>query len=58
MVGNPISKQLNALDGYIHKVTDDGSPVKMRVSKQTETRRFKSWFSGRKAASEELIGKK
>lgn len=44
MAGNPIPGQLSDLDGYIHSVSDPGSPVKIRISTQTDTRQFRKWF--------------
>ena len=29
---------------FLHKITDEGSPVKNKYKKQTETRQFKRWF--------------
>ena len=46
--GNPIPRGLNAIDGFIHSITDPGSPVKMRIVNQTQTRQFKNWFKGSK----------
>ncbi|MBR2667508.1 MAG: hypothetical protein IKD96_05060 [Oscillospiraceae bacterium] len=46
LAGNPIPRQLSHLDGLTHKITDPGSPVKMRFKDQTETGQFKRWFKG------------
>lgn len=42
--GNPIPRGLSNLDGFIHSITDPGSPVKMRISDATESQQFKRWF--------------
>lgn len=42
--GNPIPRGLSNLDGFIHSITDPGSPVKMRISSATESQQFKRWF--------------
>ena len=42
--GNPIPGGLSNLDGFIHSITDSGSPVKMRISSATESQQFKRWF--------------
>lgn len=42
--GNPIPSGLSNLDGFIHSITDPGSPVKMRISSVTESQQFKRWF--------------
>lgn len=42
--GNPIPSGLSDLDGFIHSITDTGSPVKMRISSVTESQQFKRWF--------------
>ena len=42
--GNPISSAAQKLDGFIHKVTDKGSHVKMRISSVTESQQFIRWF--------------
>lgn len=42
--GNPIPSGLSNLDGFIHRITDFGSPVKMRISTVTESQQFKRWF--------------
>ena len=34
--GNPIPSGLSNLDGFIHSITDPGSPVKMRITSVTE----------------------
>jgi len=34
--GNPIPRGLSNLDGFVHSITDPGSPVKMRISSVTE----------------------
>lgn len=43
--GNPISRAAQELDGFIHSINDPGSPVKMRISSETESQQFKRWFS-------------
>lgn len=42
--GNPISRAAQELDGFIHSINDPGSPVKMRISSETESQQFKRWF--------------
>lgn len=42
--GYTITSWPNISDGVIHSITDANSPVKLRVSTQTETRQFKNWF--------------
>ena len=42
--GHPISSTAAKLDGFIAKVTDKGSNVKMRISSETESRQFIRWF--------------
>ena len=42
--GNPIPSGLSDLDGFIHSITDPGSPVKMRITSETESQQFKRWF--------------
>lgn len=42
--GNPISRAAQELDGFIHSITDPGSPVKMLISSETESQQFKRWF--------------
>lgn len=49
--GNPIPGQLSDLDGYIHSITEPGSPVKIRIATQTNTRQFKKWFKGSKVVN-------
>ena len=42
--GNPIPRGLSNLDGFIHSITDPGSPVKMRITSVAESQQFKRWF--------------
>lgn len=42
--GNPIPSGLSNLDGFIHSISDPGSPVKMRITSVTESQQFKRWF--------------
>ena len=42
--GNPIPGGLNDLDGFLHSITESGSPVKNRISSVTESAQFKRWF--------------
>ena len=35
-------------NGHIHSIQEKGSPVKVRVGKQQETKQFKYWFNGSK----------
>ena len=39
-------------DGYIHSISDSGSNVNKRFTKQTETQQFKRWFGKSKAVDE------
>ncbi len=39
---------LSIPNGTIHRITDPGSPVKMRIKDQTETSQFKRWFKDSK----------
>lgn len=49
--GNPIPRGLSNLDGYIHSISDPGSPVNIRITKQTETKQFREWFKGSKVVN-------
>lgn len=42
--GNASPRPLSNLDGVIHKITDQGSPVKLRIASQTESSQFKRWY--------------
>ena len=39
-------------DGFVHSITDAGSPVKMRISSVTESQQFKRWFRNSKVVDE------
>lgn len=39
--------------GYLHTIHDEGSPVKGKFKKQTETLQFKEWFGKSKVVDEE-----
>ena len=41
------------LSGYVHNITDPGSPVKGNFKKQTETLQFKRWFGGSKVVDKD-----
>lgn len=51
--GHPISSTAAGLDGFIHRVTDKGSNVKMRISSVTESRQFIQWFGNWKKHPDE-----
>ena len=51
--GYPITGVPNISDGFIHSITDAGSPVKLRIKSQTETRQFKSWLKGSKVVNKD-----
>ena len=42
--GDPISSTASKLDGFIARVTDKGSNVKMRIATELESRQFMTWF--------------
>ena len=46
--GYPITSGPNISDGVNHSITELGSPVKLRVASQIETRQFKNWFGDSK----------
>ena len=41
------------LSGYVHNITDPGSPVKGNFKKQTETLQFMRWFGGSKVVDKD-----
>ena len=45
---NPIPSCLRHLDGFVHSISDPGSPVNIRIGKITDTLQFKEWFKGSK----------
>ena len=51
--GYPITGVPNISDGFIHSISDPGSPVKLRINSQTETRQFKNWFKGSKVVNDD-----
>ena len=51
--GYTITGWPNISDGFIHSISDPGSPVKLRIQSQTETRQFKRWFSGSKVVNKD-----
>ena len=40
-------------NGVIHRITDQGSPVKQNIHDQTETRQFRAWFTGSKIVNDD-----
>ena len=51
--GYTITGVPNISDGFNHSIHDSGSPVKLRINSQTETRQFKHWFKGSKVVDKE-----
>ena len=51
--GYTITGVPNISDGFNHSIYDSGSPVKLRINSQTETRQFRSWFKGSKVVDKE-----
>ena len=49
--GYTITGWPNSNNGFIHSITDSNSPVKLRITSQTETRQFKKWFRGSKVVN-------
>ena len=45
---NPIPSCLRHLDGFVHSISDPGSPVNIRIGNITDTLQFKKWFKGSK----------
>lgn len=43
---------LQNIDGYVHSINDDGSPVKNAFKKATDTIQFRKWFGQSKAVDE------
>ncbi len=43
------------LDGFVHSISENGSPVKGNVKKilQTDTKQFKTWFRKSKVVDED-----
>lgn len=46
--GYTITGWPNTNDGFIHSITEPGSPVNLRISNQTDSRQFKNWFGNSK----------
>lgn len=44
--GLQLPGHINKAGGYIHSITEPGSPVKPKFSNITETQQFKRWFKG------------
>lgn len=51
--GHTITGWPNSNNGFIHSITDPNSPVKLRITSQTETRQFRKWFRGSKVVNED-----
>ena len=49
--GLQLPRTLQKPSGYIHSITDPASPVKIKLSDQTESVQFKRWFRGSKAVN-------
>lgn len=49
--GYTITGWPNISNGFNHSITDPNSPVKLRITNQTETRQFKNWFKGSKVVN-------
>lgn len=49
--GYTITGWPNIDDGFNHSITDPNSPVKLRITSQTETRQFKKWFGDSKVVN-------